>query len=119
MSLGYTVFPLAPANDPEAIAHLLETKAVVQLFVSDDAEVQAMARSAMDILRVKNITLELIPIVTPKDYVSLKSPEERRTRQVEGFANDDVALIMHSTGECLVATGLAIRTGYADVDVYR
>lgn len=28
MSLGYAVFPLAPANDPEAIARLLETKAV-------------------------------------------------------------------------------------------
>lgn len=99
MSLDYTVFPLAPANDPEALAHLLETKAVAQLFVSGDAEMQAMARSATDILRVKNITVALIPIVTPKDYVSLKPSGERRTRPIERYAGDDVVLIMHSTGE--------------------
>ncbi|KAL1937884.1 hypothetical protein VTO73DRAFT_12777 [Trametes versicolor] len=101
-SLDYTVFPLAPANDPEAIAHLLETKAVAQLFVSDDVELQAMAHSAADILRAKGITLELIPMIVPKDYASFKLTRERRTRQVERFANDDVVLIMHSTG----STGL-------------
>lgn len=101
MSLGYTVFPLAPANDSEAIAHLLETKAVAQLFVSDDADLQAMAHSAADILRAKGITLELIPMIVPEDYTSLKPTRERRTRQVERFANDDVVLMMHSTGECL------------------
>lgn len=119
MSLDYTVFPLAPANDPEAIAHLLETKAVAQLFVSDDVELQAMAHSAADILRAKGITLELIPMIVPEDYASFKLTRERRTRQVERFANDDVVLIMHSTGGCLVATSLAFRTGYADMDVYR
>ncbi|EIW54172.1 acetyl-CoA synthetase-like protein [Trametes versicolor FP-101664 SS1] len=102
MSLDYTVFPLAPANDPEAIAHLLETKAVAQLFVSDDVELQAMAHSAADILRAKGITLELIPMIVPEDYASFKLTRERRTRQVERFANDDVVLIMHSTG----STGL-------------
>lgn len=98
MSLGYTVFPLAPANDSEAIAHLLETKAVTQVFVSDDMEVQTMAHSAADILQAKGVGLEVLPMVTPEDYASLK-PSAECHAQAERCASDDVVLIMHSTGE--------------------
>ncbi|KAI0669500.1 hypothetical protein C8Q78DRAFT_1080217 [Trametes maxima] len=114
MALGHTAFPLATINSAEAVAHLLGTTAgpgtVVQLLVptgGDDhsQETQRIAREAADILRARGTTLELLPMVKPEDYlrvgpvVASSCDGGRATlMEVVDIADDDPALVLHSSG---------------------
>ncbi|KAI0645046.1 acetyl-CoA synthetase-like protein [Trametes meyenii] len=111
MALGYTAFPLATINNAEAVAHLLGATGTVQLLApvgEDDEETQRVAREAADILRGRGTTLELLPMVKPEDYLRPRkavSPaavndhsEESGVLRVVDIADEDTALILHSSG---------------------
>ncbi|KAI0629575.1 acetyl-CoA synthetase-like protein [Trametes polyzona] len=97
MGLGYTAFPLSTTDNAEAVAHLLEVEGVTRLFVSEDAEMQAVALEAKELLNEKGIVLELLPMVVPEEYASA-TPHDERWKEFGRVVDDEPALILHSTG---------------------
>ncbi|EIW54137.1 acetyl-CoA synthetase-like protein [Trametes versicolor FP-101664 SS1] len=102
MSLGYTAFPIAHSLSADAVAHLLEAKGVMQLWVSGDEKVQALAHCTMDMLGKKGIALTVLPMVTPQEYAQRGKTSTSWAREVVRIADDEVTVIYHSSG----STGL-------------
>lgn len=100
MGLGYTAFPLSPRNSPTVTAHLLEITGVVQLFVSDDPSMQTLAKESAKLLAERGREVELLPMVK---FADLKRDSSGFSHEVEkgvtDIADDETAIILHSSGE--------------------
>ncbi|KAI0753486.1 acetyl-CoA synthetase-like protein [Daedaleopsis nitida] len=95
MSLGYIAFPLSPRNNPIVTAHLLDVTHTTRIFVSDDAAMQSVAKGAIDILAKKGITVDMFAMPQPHNYA--QASEERQRLPVD-VGEDDVTIILHSSG---------------------
>ncbi|KAI0629572.1 acetyl-CoA synthetase-like protein [Trametes polyzona] len=96
LSLGFIAFPLSPRNLADVTAHLLEKTGVTQLYVSGDAGMQNLAKGAAEILSKKDYSVDLLPMITPSDWVSV--PADAETTRVVDIADTDVTVILHSSG---------------------
>ncbi|CDO69440.1 hypothetical protein BN946_scf184791.g35 [Trametes cinnabarina] len=96
-SLGYTAFPLSPRNSAVVTAHLLEVTATVQLYASADIGMQTLARDAIDLLGKKGLEVQVVPMVTEKDYSS-PVPALPAVQVPVDTEDNDVAIILHSSG---------------------
>ena len=101
MSLGYTVFPLSPRNNPTVTAYLLEKVGVHQLFVSEDLVMQTLAKEANKILSDKgNQPIALASIVR---FAHLEDRDMGGALKdgIIDIADTDITVIMHSSGKSL------------------
>ncbi len=96
MSLGYIAFPLAPRTTPAVIAHLLSSTGAKHVIASEDASVQVLLRDACDILKDKGLQVTSSPIVRPDEYS--RATSKKTDHKVVDIADNDVTLILHSSG---------------------
>ncbi|KAF7797380.1 hypothetical protein EIP86_008575 [Pleurotus ostreatoroseus] len=98
MSLGHIAFPLSPRNSPVVTAHLLEKVGVDYIFVSEDPDMQALAKEANELLVAKG--LQAVNIVAMTSIMNL-DPEDTTAgleTGIKDIADTDVAIILHSSG---------------------
>lgn len=63
MCLGLVPFPISPRNSAIAVAHLVKSVGLTQLFVSSDPAMQRLCSDAQLILKDDGIELDLLPML--------------------------------------------------------
>ena len=98
MKLGFTVFPIAPKNGAAVIAHLVGSAGIVQLYVSEDPAMQGVAQAVNTLLADKKAAVQILPMIR---FAELGTTTTQRCDAggVRNMADNDVAIILHSSGE--------------------
>lgn len=96
MSLGHVAFPLAPRNTAAVIAHLLESSGATHILVSGEPAMQRLAQEAGEILREKGLGVKRLPMITHEEYSP--ASDRQTVHKVVDVADDEVAIILHSSG---------------------
>ncbi|KAI0050773.1 acetyl-CoA synthetase-like protein [Auriscalpium vulgare] len=96
LRLGLVAFPISPRNSPIAVAHLIRSSHVIQLFVSPDAAMQQLASDVVDLLMKEHVAIELLPIIQFVD-VADGSTDPESIEIKKGSLEDDL-ILLHSSG---------------------
>lgn len=97
---GLTVFPISTRNSAAAIAHLLLHTNSSHMYISDDANIQRLAREALEGLKGHGKSAELHRMPLFDDLFPPQPSEEQDTDVTlpTTFDREAPALIVHSSG---------------------
>ena len=99
MYLGLTPFPISTRNSAIAVAHLVTTTGVKQMYVSADPAMQRLAQEANELLVKDGNEFELLHMPTFED---LYGPGGDDTLVPMGKVGPNkISVILHSSGEYL------------------
>ncbi|VDC04878.1 unnamed protein product [Peniophora sp. CBMAI 1063] len=94
---GAVPFPISTRNSAIAIAHLIRSTGVHQMFTSKDAAMTALGSSAKDILSADNYRLELLDMPQFGILYDDASPSPT-SYSIAPLSPETPALILHSSG---------------------
>ncbi|KAI0050775.1 acetyl-CoA synthetase-like protein [Auriscalpium vulgare] len=97
LRLGLVAFPISPRNSPIAVAHLIRSSHVIQLFVSPDAAMQQLASQVVDLLLKEDVAIELLPMIRFTE-VADGDPDAELSIEVKRRGMDDDLILIHSSG---------------------
>ncbi|KAJ6500294.1 hypothetical protein DFH09DRAFT_944969 [Mycena vulgaris] len=103
---GYQVFPISPRNSEFAIVHLLQSTNCSHILVSPDATTQKLVQGAASAIP----SLKLIP--TPSFDELFGGPLTPDIPSLIKPASEDIAVILHSSGDGSVAFPKTIKLSY-------
>ncbi|KAI0028244.1 acetyl-CoA synthetase-like protein [Vararia minispora EC-137] len=98
MCSGMSPFPLSPRNSAAAVAHLLKTSGVLQVVVTPDPAMQALASETVAILTKQGIQIEVLPMPAFEDLFHEDPPPEESSVRVCELRRDMTVLLVHSSG---------------------
>ncbi|KAJ6625067.1 acetyl-CoA synthetase-like protein [Mycena sp. CBHHK59/15] len=98
MSLGLVAFPMSPRNNAEATAHLLKETGARHIFVNTVGPANELVRDAAALLSKEGIELELLRMVKFDELTRESDVEDVDSEGVPKIGNDDVVVILHSSG---------------------
>jgi acyl-CoA synthetase (AMP-forming)/AMP-acid ligase II len=99
---GYTVFPISPRNNPQAIAHLLKLTGAARLFVGRDDILQDLASAAINLLQTteESYAVAIYDIPVFEDLFRSDSGEPPfMPFPPRRFDMNAPAVILHSSGK--------------------
>ena len=99
MNLGFPAFPMSPRNSAEATAELLKQTGAVQMFTNTDGPIHALAKETAALLSKDGVKLDIFPMVKYDDLIRAEDAVE--TKRMPRVGNDDIVLILHSSGSIL------------------
>ncbi|KAJ6521257.1 hypothetical protein DFH09DRAFT_871257, partial [Mycena vulgaris] len=106
---GYQVFPISPRNSEFAIVHLLQSTDCSHILVSSDATTQKLVQAAVSAIP----SLKLIP--TPSFDELFGGPLTPDIPPLIKPASEDIAVILHSSGDGSVAFPKTIKLSYSSL----
>jgi acyl-CoA synthetase (AMP-forming)/AMP-acid ligase II len=96
---GCTVFPLSTRNSDVATAHLIAESGIEYLLVSQDAQMQEIARKAKLLLNSQSVHIDLIPIPTYDEISTTQHTDLDPLPPLQPIDDERVIMIAHSSGE--------------------
>ncbi|KAI0050788.1 acetyl-CoA synthetase-like protein [Auriscalpium vulgare] len=98
LSLGFVAFPISPRNSPAAVAHLMRSSHIIQLFVSNDSAMQTIASEALEILKKESTYVELLPMILYADVASGRSDGMDTSPYARPLKLENEMCLLHSSG---------------------
>ncbi|KAI0050801.1 acetyl-CoA synthetase-like protein [Auriscalpium vulgare] len=109
LSLGFVPFPISPRNSPAAVAHLIRSSHIIQLFVSNDSAMQTIATEALDILKQEGTYVELLPMILYTDVASGRSDGMDTSPYARPLKLENDMCLLHSSGSSSFPKVIALR----------
>lgn len=119
MCLGLVAFPISPRNSAIAVAHLVKSVGLTQLFVSSDPAMQRLCSDAQLILKDDGIELNLLPMLQ-YSQISDEGPDAAHAEEI-AFPKLDLertVCIYHSSGKLCYRYPFLVSFGSADLQLY-
>ncbi|KAJ7289095.1 hypothetical protein C8J57DRAFT_1627484 [Mycena rebaudengoi] len=109
---GCTVFPLSTRNSDVATAHLIAESGIKYLLVSQDAQMQEIARKAKLLLNSQSVHIDLIPIPTYDEISTTQHTDLDPLPPLQPIDDERVIMIAHSSGSTSFPKVIPFTHGY-------
>ncbi|EMD37730.1 hypothetical protein CERSUDRAFT_94730 [Gelatoporia subvermispora B] len=108
MYCGYAPFPISTRNSVTAVAHLVRSTDMRQIFVSPDPAMQHLAGQVRDTLRAEGHELGLVPMPQFTDLYSEST--EHEDVEKGSMDNEKTIVILHTSGSTALPKPIRVKT---------